>query len=217
MTSPRFILCIKLNSVEWQEGGFDVDEAREVCKILEENRFDFVELSGGTYEKLVFYHERESTKKREAFFIEFAEKIVPGLSRTKVYVTGGFKTVGAMVKALNTVPGIGIARPLCQEPLLCKEILERRVKGAVEQKIDLTDVSLTTIAAGAQIKQLGKNQEPIDLGEEKNVEVFMRELSKWTKAQKNHAEASGGHKKEAVYGFMDLPGPGIPGYVEAKL
>lgn len=217
MTSPRFILGIKLNSVEWQEGGFDVDEAREVCKILEENRFDFVELSGGTYEKLVFYHERESTKKREAFFIEFAEKIVPGLSRTKVYVTGGFKTVGAMVEALNTVPGIGIARPLCQEPLLCKDILERRVKGAVEQKIDLTDVSLTTIAAGAQIKQLGKNQEPIDLGEEKNVEVFMRELSKWTKAQKNHAEASGGHKKEAVYGFMDLPGPGIPGYVEAKL
>lgn len=122
-----------------------------------------------------------------------------------------------MVKALDTVDGIGIARPLCQEPVLCREMLEGRVKGAVEQKIDLTDISLTTIAAGAQIRQLGKNQEPIDLGDEKNAEVFMRELAKWMETLKKRADASGGHKKEPVYGFLDLPGPGIPGYVEAKL
>lgn len=217
VTSPSFILGIKLNSVEWQEGGFDVDEARKICKILEENRFDFVELSGGTYEKLVFYHERESTKKREAFFIEFAEKIVPELTRTKVYVTGGFRTVGAMVRALDAIDGIGIARPLCQEPLLCKDILSGRLKGAVEQKIDLTDVSLTTLAGGTQIRQLGKGQEPIDLGDQENVKVFMRALREWMKAQQKQAGARSSHKKEAVYGFMDLLGSRSPKFVEAKL
>lgn len=38
--------------------------------------FDFVELSGGTYERLAFQHMRDTTRKREAFFIEFAEKVL---------------------------------------------------------------------------------------------------------------------------------------------
>lgn len=95
---PSFILNIKLNSVEFQENGFQPEEARELVTILEDNKFDFVELSGGTYEKFVMRHERDSTKHREAFFIEFAEKITPALKQTKSYITGGLKTVGAMVK-----------------------------------------------------------------------------------------------------------------------
>ncbi|KAJ4329548.1 hypothetical protein N0V95_010195, partial [Ascochyta clinopodiicola] len=86
-TSDRFILSIKLNSVEFQENGLASEEAATLCKTLENNKFDFVELSGGTYEKLAFEHKRESTKKREAFFLEFADKITPSLSKTKVYVT----------------------------------------------------------------------------------------------------------------------------------
>lgn len=107
-TKPNFILSIKINSAEFQADGFQPEEARELVRILEENTFDFVELSGGTYEQLVFYHKRESTKKREAFFIEFADLIAPGLKKTKVYVTGGFKTVGAMISALGTVDGVGL-------------------------------------------------------------------------------------------------------------
>jgi 2,4-dienoyl-CoA reductase-like NADH-dependent reductase (Old Yellow Enzyme family) len=76
--SSDFIVGIKLNSVEFQEKGFRTEEARELCSLLEENRFDFVELSGGTYEKFAFEHKKDSTKKREAFFIEFAEQITPG-------------------------------------------------------------------------------------------------------------------------------------------
>ncbi len=94
---PSFILGIKINSVEFQARGFDQDECKQLCATLEAHKFDFVELSGGTYESLAFAHKRESTKKREAFFLDFAEMIVPALSRTKTYVTGGFKTVGAMV------------------------------------------------------------------------------------------------------------------------
>jgi 2,4-dienoyl-CoA reductase-like NADH-dependent reductase (Old Yellow Enzyme family) len=113
-TSAGFMVGIKLNSVEFQAGGFSAEECRELCNALEnEGQFDFVELSGGTYEQLTFRHKRESTKKREAFFLEFAEAIVPGLQKTKTYVTGGLRTVGAMVEAPKTVDGVGFARPVC--------------------------------------------------------------------------------------------------------
>ncbi|KAI4263817.1 MAG: hypothetical protein L6R35_007329, partial [Caloplaca aegaea] len=118
-----FILGIKINSVEFQAGGFDPEECKILCASLESHRFDFVELSGGTYESLAFAHKRDSTRKREAFFLDFAETIVPALSQTKTYITGGFKTVGAMVRALDTVDGVGLGRPVCQEPRLCADIL----------------------------------------------------------------------------------------------
>ena len=65
--SSGFILGIKINSKEFQDGGFSEDEAKELCQLLERHEFDFVELSGGTYQSLAFAHKRESTKKREAF------------------------------------------------------------------------------------------------------------------------------------------------------
>ena len=145
-----FIVGIKINSVEFQDKGFDTDECRQLCKRLEENHFDFVELSGGTYEELAFQHKRESTKKRESFFLDFAETIVPALTKTKTYVTGGFKTVGAMVKALDTVDGVGLARPVCQEPRLCADILSGKVKGAIKQRVDDQNFGLTNVAAGSQ-------------------------------------------------------------------
>jgi 2,4-dienoyl-CoA reductase-like NADH-dependent reductase (Old Yellow Enzyme family) len=87
--SKEFIIDIKVNSVEFQEKGFSPKDAKGLCKALEQAKFDYVELSGGTYESLAFGHKRESTKKRASFFIEFAEQIVQPLSKTKTYVTGG--------------------------------------------------------------------------------------------------------------------------------
>ena len=145
-----FIVSIKLNSVEFQDKGFDTEECKQLCASLETNQFDFVELSGGTYESLAFEHKRESTKKREAFFLDFAETIVPALNKTKVYVTGGLKTVGAMVKALDTVDGVGLARPVCQEPRLCADILSGKINGAIKQGMDEQNFGLTIAAAGSQ-------------------------------------------------------------------
>jgi hypothetical protein len=49
---------------------------------LEAAGVDLIELSGGTYESMAFQHKKESTKKREAFFIEcvvFAKHLMPYL------------------------------------------------------------------------------------------------------------------------------------------
>ena len=186
-----------MNSVEFQDRGFQPEEAKELCALLESNHFDFVELSGGTYEQLAFEYKKDSTRKREAFFLEFADLIAPVLQKTKVYVTGGFKTVGAMVRALDTVDGIGLGRAVCQEPHLCKDILEGKVKGAIEPRLDQNNMRLTIVAAGTQIKQVGKDQEPIDLSKEENVKAYMTDMGAW-------AEQMGKDSAMVNYGYMDI-------------
>ena len=195
--SKNFIIGIKINSVEFQDKGFSPEEAKGLCQTLEAARFDYAELSGGTYESLAFGHKRESTKQRESFFIEFAEEIVKPLTKTKTYITGGFKTVGAMTKALDTVDGVGLARPACQEPHLPRDILEGRVTGAIHLKLDDNNFGLTNIAAGTQIKQVGKDQEPIDLSVQKNVDGFMKDMEVW-------GQKMGSDKEMKEFGYVDL-------------
>jgi 2,4-dienoyl-CoA reductase-like NADH-dependent reductase (Old Yellow Enzyme family) len=196
-TRSDFILGIKLNSVEFQDKGFEPEEAKKLCALLEENRFDFVELSGGTYESLAFGHKRDSTKKREAFFLEFADLIAPVLSKTKTYVTGGFKTVGAMVSALDVVDGVGLARPLAQEPRFCKDVLSGKIKGAIKQQFDENDFGITNVAAGTHIRQIGKDHEPIDLSKGENVEAFKKDMGAW-------GQKLGGDKEMKEYGYVDI-------------
>ncbi|KAG5794033.1 hypothetical protein H9Q69_006909 [Fusarium xylarioides] len=106
--SPTFIVSAKLNSVEFQDGGVTPDEVRELCERLEALGFDFVELSGGTYERMALSWEKESTKQREGFFLEWAETITKTLDpahKMRIFIAGGLRTVGAMVDALEVVDG----------------------------------------------------------------------------------------------------------------
>jgi 2,4-dienoyl-CoA reductase-like NADH-dependent reductase (Old Yellow Enzyme family) len=64
-----FLLSMKLNSADFAEGGFNEDESGKVCRMLEEAGVDLIELSGGSYESLAFEHKKESTKKRESYFM----------------------------------------------------------------------------------------------------------------------------------------------------
>ena len=197
-TSSGFMVGIKINSKEFQDGGFSEDEAKELCHILEQNEFDFIELSGGTYQSLAFSHKRESTKKREAFFLEFAEKIVPGLKKTKTYITGGFQSASAMVEALKTVDGVGLARPVCQEFHLTKDMLNGKVTGAIDQEVDRDNFGLTNVIAGTQIRQVGRDQEPVDMGNKENVDLFMKDMGTW--GQKMQEDSA----KMDMYGYVDI-------------
>ena len=183
--------------MEFQSSDLQVEDAKRLTVLLEENRFDFAELSGGTLEH--FVHKRESTKKREGFFIEFADLITPMLTKTKVFITGGFKTVGGIVKALEKVDGIGLARPLTQEPWLAKRMLEGSIKGAIKQRPDESNYGLTNVLAGSQIGRIGADQEPIDMSREKNEQFFTVAMDKWM-------EAGARDTKMSMYGYVDLAG-----------
>lgn len=148
--SKGFSLGIKINSVEFQEGGFSPEDCADLVSELEKHGFDHVELSGGTYQSLAFSHKRESSKKREAFFLEFADTIVPRLSKTKAYVVGGLRTVSAMVDALQTVHGVSLGRPAAQEFDFPKKVLQGGVKSAIDTKFDEQDFGITNLTAGTQ-------------------------------------------------------------------
>jgi 2,4-dienoyl-CoA reductase-like NADH-dependent reductase (Old Yellow Enzyme family) len=181
-SSSGFTLGIKINSVEFQQDGFTTKEAKELCQLLEQNEFDFVELSGGTYQSLQFVHKRDSTRKREAYFLEFADKIVPVVTKTKAYITGGFKTLDGMVNALKTVDGVGLGRPACQEFRLAKDFLhgQNSSGGAILPILDQDDFGTTVVVARAQIKQVGKDQEPTDMSVQENVDAFLKDMGTWT-------------------------------------
>ena len=63
------------------------------------------------------HHMKESTRKREAFFFEFARQIKPAVKNAIVYLTGGLRTTPAMVSAIKdgATDGIGLGRPSTQE------------------------------------------------------------------------------------------------------
>ncbi|CAJ0954895.1 unnamed protein product, partial [Mesorhabditis belari] len=149
-----FIIGVKVNSVEFQEGGLETSDARVMCAKLEEIGYDFVELSGGTYENLQMHHVKESTRKREAFFLEFTDKIRPVFRNTKMFVTGGFRTVEGMVKAVESgaCDGIGMGRPIASEPDLPKKILAGLAKSAPDTKVN-HDIFASGAAAAAQMWQ----------------------------------------------------------------
>ncbi|CAI5451939.1 unnamed protein product [Caenorhabditis angaria] len=154
----EFIVGIKTNSVEFQSEGTTVEDAKEMCKLYEKKGVDFIELSGGTYEKFGFEHVRESTRKREAFYLETAEKIRPVFKNTVVYLTGGFRTVHAMIQAVESgaTHGIGLGRPTTAEPDLPKKILEGKVSSALANTIDGNNFYYTSLASGVQMEQMGR-------------------------------------------------------------
>jgi 2,4-dienoyl-CoA reductase-like NADH-dependent reductase (Old Yellow Enzyme family) len=183
--SSNFILGIKINSTEFQESAFTPEEANQVCLALERHRFDFVELSGGSSEKLMTGNQhrgevvRESTKRREAYFQEFAEKIVPGLTKTKVYLTGGLRTVGGMIRALETVDGIGLARPLVQEFDFCKKVLDGEVTGSIIPKMELGEFWLALMAGNRAIREVGQGKEPLELWKDEVIQDLRRGYDLW--------------------------------------
>ncbi len=115
---PAFPLGIKLNSADFQRGGFTEEESLDVIDRLDGLAIDLIEVSGGTYEAPAMAGIRaDSTRKREAYFLDFADRV---RARTKVplMVTGGFRSAKGMAEALRSgaLDLVGLARPLAIDP-----------------------------------------------------------------------------------------------------
>jgi 2,4-dienoyl-CoA reductase-like NADH-dependent reductase (Old Yellow Enzyme family) len=127
-TSDRFLIAVKLNSADFQRGGFDADDSLTVARALEKEGIDLLEISGGTYESTAMVTgmpQRESTRAREAYFLEFAERFSQELS-VPVMLTGGFRTRQGMNDAIDSgaVDIVGLARPITYEPDLPQRLLD---------------------------------------------------------------------------------------------
>ncbi|KAK2603083.1 hypothetical protein N8I77_009566 [Diaporthe amygdali] len=205
-TSPGFILAIKLNSVEFQAEGLTTADAAELVAALQGAGVDYLELSGGTYENFGFERKKDSTRSREAFFLEFAERVVPALGpadkrRTKVFITGGLRSAGAMVEALDVVDGVGIARPAVQEPSLALGLLNGQVKGAIKALPPFeTDFAMSGFGAWSQMRAIGKGYEPFDLGDAEVTGQFLKDVGVW------FTEIAEDGDKLTKFGYPDYTG-----------
>ncbi|KAI1191450.1 NADH oxidase [Nemania serpens] len=176
--ADNFVLGIKVNSVEFQDKGFTPEEAVLLCQLLEKAGFDYVETSGGTYEVGGFEHKKESTMKRENYFIEFAERIAKAVSKTKVYTTGGLRTVDGMLSTIESVDGLGFGRTAIQEPSLAADILSGKITGAMKSAVPETNFVAQLVTIGYVLHQVARGEEPADLTDPKVAEEIIAQVTK---------------------------------------
>lgn len=169
---PRFPIGIKLNSADFQRGGFTEEESLEVIQALSEAGMDLIEVSGGTYESPKMSQglsQRESTRAREAYFLYFAEK-VRAVTKTPLMVTGGFRTSAGMAEALRdgSLDLIGLARPLAIEPdfphrLLAGEEGRHPVPSRISTGIRAIDeMALMEVAwYSRQLRRMAEGKDPV--------------------------------------------------------
>jgi len=123
-----FSIGIKLNSADFQRGGFTEEESREVVRTLVAEGIDLIEISGGSYEAPAMLGvSAESTRAREAYFLDYARTVRDIAGPVPIAVTGGFRTRAAMDQALadRDCDIIGIGRPACITPDAPRALLER--------------------------------------------------------------------------------------------
>ena len=122
---PDFPVAVKLNSADFQKGGFAFEDSLQVDAWREEAGVDLIEISGGTYEQprllgVEGVEEAEeqqvarSTMMREAYFVDFALAMQDKVS-IPLMVTGGFRRRAAMEQAVEGGGAdlVGLGRPLC--------------------------------------------------------------------------------------------------------
>ncbi|MDX2682140.1 NADH:flavin oxidoreductase/NADH oxidase family protein [Streptomyces sp. NY05-11A] len=129
--TPSFAVGIKLNSADFQRGGFSEDESRAVLAALAHEGVDLIEVSGGSYESMAMSGSAAaSTRAREAYFLEYAHTVREVVGNIPITVTGGFRTRDAMQRAVQAgeCDVIGIGRPAITTPDAARLILEGRAE-----------------------------------------------------------------------------------------
>ena len=166
-----FPIGIKLNSADFQRGGFTQEESLDTIRALAEAGIDCIEISGGTYEAPamtgVTSAVKDSTRQREAYFLEFAE-LARQAVKVPLVVTGGFRSAEGMAQAISSgaVDFVGLARALAIEPDVPSRLLKglpplqqvRPIRTGIGfiDKMGLMEVTWYT----GQLKRIGRGEAP---------------------------------------------------------
>lgn len=139
---PPYCLSVKLNSADYMADGEGLQQeegVEQVRWLVECGMVDFVEISGGNAEnKTSGLHNsfgkktiatapkmRESTRIRESFFTEFAEKVQALNPKVPIQLSGGFRSRTGMADAIDSgvCQLIGLGRSAVLEPELPRKVL----------------------------------------------------------------------------------------------
>ena len=165
----NYPIAIKINSADFQRGGFTEEESMKVIRFLSNEGIDLIEISGGTYERptMIQGDRKKSTISREAYFLDYIEK-ARKLIKTPLLLTGGFRSVSVMEKALEdgNLDVVGLARPFCLYPNLANQIFDGSVE-RFETPIPKIGIKFLDKLGGVelpwyelQIQRIGKGKSP---------------------------------------------------------
>ncbi|NMO02739.1 NADH:flavin oxidoreductase/NADH oxidase family protein [Gordonia sp. TBRC 11910] len=175
--SPGFAVSVKLNSADFQRGGFSEDESRAVVAALAHEAVDLIEISGGNYESPAMSGSAaDSTRTREAYFLDYARSVRQHAGAIPLAVTGGFRSSTGMQDALTAgdCDVIGIGRPTVTTTDAATAILSGRTRQLTTHEIQaglrgvlgrLTDLKtldsvLNLSWNGDQLHRLARGLEP---------------------------------------------------------
>ena len=150
-----FAIAVKLNSADFQRGGFDTDDAELVVKMLGELNIDCVELSGGSYEAPAMQGRTadDRTLAREAYFLEFASKIAENVS-VPIMTTGGVSRYAVAKKVVDSgVDLVGMASALALTPDLPNQWQNNSAVLSHIPTVNWKDKTLSGLATMALVKQ----------------------------------------------------------------
>jgi len=148
-----FVVAAKLNSADFQKGGFSAEDSVATAVLLQDAGVHFIEVSGGNFESpLAYQHKsrasdattgrtpKRNTALREAYFLEYARAVKAAL-RIPVMVTGGFRQAAVMNAALaeSATDLIGIGRPFIIAPEFPAALLDGRIDAAPAVERDFPD------------------------------------------------------------------------------
>ncbi|WP_207282930.1 NADH:flavin oxidoreductase/NADH oxidase family protein [Pseudomonas sp. FW300-N2F2] len=154
VVSADFAVAVKLNSADFQRGGFTADDAREVVERLNDLGVDLVELSGGSYEAPAMQGEARDgrTLAREAYFVEFARDI-QAVAKMPVMVTGGIRRRPVAESVVQSgVDMVGIGTALAIDPHLPRDWLQGKDNAPQLPPITWKNKAVASLASMAVVK-----------------------------------------------------------------
>jgi 2,4-dienoyl-CoA reductase-like NADH-dependent reductase (Old Yellow Enzyme family) len=164
--SPSFAVGVKLNSADFQRGGFEADDAASVIEMLEPAGVDLVELSGGSYESPAMSGRPADgrTAAREAYFLELAADLV-GSSPLPLMLTGGIARRATAEAVLATgVAVVGMGTAIATTPDLASRWREGQEASERLRPVNWSDKLLASGASMAlvrhQMRRVTRGKEP---------------------------------------------------------
>ena len=159
-------IAVKLNSADFQRGGFDSDDAEAVVQTLGELNVDLVELSGGSYESPAMQGITQDgrTLEREAYFLNFAKGIAQKATMP-IMTTGGISRLPVADKVIEEgVDMIGMGRALAFCPDLPNKWKDTPKAQATLPNVNWKNKTMASIATMAitkrQLQRIGKGKQP---------------------------------------------------------
>lgn len=164
--APTFAVSVKLNSADFQRGGFDSEDAKAVVEAMNELAVNLVELSGGSYESPAMQGITADGRKlqREAYFLDFAKEIAQ-VATMPIMTTGGVRRLEVAEQVLaQGIDIVGMGTALAMNPSLPNDWQRDDQLSAHNPIVRWKDKTISALATMAvikrQLQRMGDGKEP---------------------------------------------------------